>query len=1097
MCFNFARLVNGAAWLAARVGVLVASAVMALSAKDAPVQVWGDTVGLPTYAEGLPSDSPHFSILDTDYNPYYPYTTRKNFEFTRTVQYWRVLHLQNEYLHCMVMPDLGGHLYRCIDLTNGHDVFHPMVSVKKRDIGLRGAWVTTGIELNFPFGHSWVSVSPVDFSWNKSEDGSASVWVGNTDRVEGMRWLVEFVLHPHSRVLEQRVTLYNRDDARHRFYWWANAAVTQEDEHTTFVYPMNLTSAEGDRSRVDTWPVTHDGQHLAQVGGYQHASGLFALNSREPFFAAYNPKSRTGVVHYADVQDVPGKKLWTWGKDQDEWARRELSDNGTNYVEIQAGVFQNQMDFGFLEPQQQKSFVEYWFPVSGLDGISRATLDATLYLGHKAGSAIVQLSANRTIAAAQLRLSQAGRVVWQATAEMDPAHAYANTVPNVQSGPLTFELMDKDGHLLLKHTENQYDAMTEQEYRSQKHAPVVQSCNSVESCLAQAKENELRGMLFFAKGDYGTAISRYGKQPELLKGAGRIAVLLKRYLDAVQLFQTLSESGTLDAESHYYFGLALAHLGRDQEARQQWSAVNDAAVFGPAAGIELACLEARSGDWKRALQTIAAVEQKWPKLTRAGELELLFLRRSGDAQRALERLTYWRGIDPADSVFRVESVILVSADEYLSAHLASDPDRVIALASHYMWVGDYADAHDLLARRYPAVPATETEPGYTLPQDNPLVAYYRGYCQQKLGGSPAADFEAASKMSTRFVFPNRPSSFDVLKAALASNINDSTAHFLLANLEMESGYVDLAIKNWEYPLQRHIVYPALYSDLAHAYLAKGDLDEAKRVAQLAATASPTNPEVNRLMDEIAKADTSGSHRRGSVNTAPIPGNPAVTALLAAADGRVQEAQSVFKRDEVKQISSDPALKESFFEVQLQNVIETAHNRNCSSLATAIDEFGEADPDYAFTKGSVHSIVNSPRAQFYLARSEALCGMGSDAKKRWRRAAGANRDLNSLDYVFPVFARVQLDALEGKEPKAELSAALNDVENALGHADGKKKSALLYSKAMLLQALGRFGDAAAIFQALAGSGEADLMYRARLGLRDNEWAASSRHRAAAK
>ncbi len=273
--------------------------------------------------------------------------------------------------------------------------------------------MTTGIELNFPVGHSWVTASPVDFSWKKGDDGSGSVSVGNTDRVEGMRWLATFVLKPHSRVLEQHVTLYNRDDARHRFYWWANAAVTLEDEHTTFVYPMNLTTAEGDLSKVDTWPVTRAGKNLTEAGGYEHALGLFALDSREPFFAVYNPKSRTGVVHYADVKDVPGKKLWTWGKDRDEWARRELSDNGTNYVEIQAGVFENQLNFGFLEPQQQKSFVEYWFPVNGMDGISRATLDATLYLSHKAGNVVIQLNANRSIPGAQLRLSKNGNAVWQ------------------------------------------------------------------------------------------------------------------------------------------------------------------------------------------------------------------------------------------------------------------------------------------------------------------------------------------------------------------------------------------------------------------------------------------------------------------------------------------------------------------------------------------------------------------------------------------------------------------------------------------------------------------------------------------------------------
>ena len=68
-------------------------------------------------------------------------------------------------------------------------------------------------------------MSPVDFAFARNADGSASVWVGNIDRPYGMQWTVELRLRPGSALLEQRVTLYNRSDVRHRFYWWNNAAV--------------------------------------------------------------------------------------------------------------------------------------------------------------------------------------------------------------------------------------------------------------------------------------------------------------------------------------------------------------------------------------------------------------------------------------------------------------------------------------------------------------------------------------------------------------------------------------------------------------------------------------------------------------------------------------------------------------------------------------------------------------------------------------------------------------------------------------------------------------------------------------------------------
>ena len=83
-------------------------------------------------------------------------------------------------------------------------MFYANPSIKKAKIGYRGAWAAFGVEFNFPVSHNWVSMSPVDFSVSKHSDGSASVWVGNIDRVYGMQWGVELVLSPASTLLEER-----------------------------------------------------------------------------------------------------------------------------------------------------------------------------------------------------------------------------------------------------------------------------------------------------------------------------------------------------------------------------------------------------------------------------------------------------------------------------------------------------------------------------------------------------------------------------------------------------------------------------------------------------------------------------------------------------------------------------------------------------------------------------------------------------------------------------------------------------------------------------------------------------------------------------
>lgn len=173
-----------------------------------------DTIALKTWSEGLPDTNPWFELFSSPNYPVYPYTLRNNFGSSASSVAWRELILENEHLRCRVFPDLGGHLYSCLDKTNNVEMFYANPVIRKGNVGLRAAWVAIGIELNFPVGHSLVSVSPVSFGTKQNADGSAAAWVADIDRQTGMEWRVEFVLRPGVAMLEQNVWLYNRGDVR-------------------------------------------------------------------------------------------------------------------------------------------------------------------------------------------------------------------------------------------------------------------------------------------------------------------------------------------------------------------------------------------------------------------------------------------------------------------------------------------------------------------------------------------------------------------------------------------------------------------------------------------------------------------------------------------------------------------------------------------------------------------------------------------------------------------------------------------------------------------------------------------------------------------
>ena len=200
------------------IGLLLAGTTLTAICQPvvAPVKVWQGTLTLPTYEEGLPDANPPFDIYATTrFN--YPYTLRTNLTGVKAPHNWRAVFLENEYLKCTVLPDIGGHIYTCVDKISGKPMFYANPSIKKAQIGYRGAWAAFGLEFNFPVSHNWVSMSPVDFAYAPHDDGSASVWVGNIDRAYGMQWQVELVLRPGSTVLELHTTLYNRSDLRHRY----------------------------------------------------------------------------------------------------------------------------------------------------------------------------------------------------------------------------------------------------------------------------------------------------------------------------------------------------------------------------------------------------------------------------------------------------------------------------------------------------------------------------------------------------------------------------------------------------------------------------------------------------------------------------------------------------------------------------------------------------------------------------------------------------------------------------------------------------------------------------------------------------------------
>jgi tetratricopeptide (TPR) repeat protein len=1026
--------------------------LFALTHATAQVRVWQGTLTLPTYEEGPPDPNPPFDqYANNRFN--YPYTLRRNLTDHRSDHAWRALFLENEYLKCSVLPDIGGHLYSCTDKISGKPIFYENPSIKKADVAYRGAWAAFGIEFNFPVSHNWVTASPVDFAIEKKDDGSASVQVGNVDRVNGMQWTVELILRPASTVLEERVTLNNRSDVRHRFYWWNNAGIQVWDD-SRIQYPMRFAASHGFRD-VQPWPIEADGNDLSIIKN--HTKGpvsLFVHGSREPFMGVWNPHTNTGTVHFADYAQLPAKKIWSWGVDPDglDW-RKALSDNNSAYVEVQAGLFRNQETYAFLEPRQTISFSEYWMPVREIGGISRANLAGVVNLSRQGNTMLARLNLNQPVRGATVRIFAGDRQVFDTKADLTPERMWSREIPTADSQQkYTFELRDAKGTILLRHKEDEYDWTPVSEIRTgpQVSYQVPEPERRTEDDWIQfGNDQELNGRLLQALQSYKDALAKFPNSFAARKAAGRLCAALLRFNEAHDYLEPVYARDTSDPEISYYLGAAYDGLGKTREAREAYEAAYRMPEFRAVAGVRLAELAAREGNLKQAESYLQEARRAAPDDLRTSEELAAILRAEGQAEQSQKLAQQWLARFP-QQYFLLEQ--LGKPDLH---HLGDDAERILNVASEYMRLGLYSRALEVLSRDYPAPVADQSEPGLLPPQKHPMVAYFRGYCREKLRQSGSDDFNAASKLSTAYVFPSRPEEVEVLNAALRANPQDASAHYLLGTLYFSRGLTEDALDQWAQARKLNRQIPVLHASLARALLhVKNDPEQALIVFQEGLQSDPANVQLYTGIDEALSILRRPARERVAAlerypDRAQMPSHLVYELILNLAEaGDYDKAIALFHNRFFQREEGGTNVRQVWLEVRLQRANLAAKNGQCGDAVSAADHLGDQVADLAFTHDGLEPLLRSARIHYLLGTLYKRCNQSDKAQASFESAAGRS---SLEDAVWAWKAAQEL-------PGFELNSGKQKLESVLQHAKSTSEISSrtgwwLYNTAMLNRAVG--------------------------------------------
>jgi len=1017
----------------------------------AEVKVWQGTFTLPTYEEGAPDPNPPFDAYQRDrFN--YPYTLRTSLTGEKTDHAWRAIFMENENLKCTVLPDIGGHLYTCIDKISGQSMFYANPSIKKAQIGYRGAWAAFGVEFNFPVSHNWVSMSPVDFAYAAHEDGSASVWVGNIDRAYGMQWGVELVLKPGSTLLEERVTLSNPSDVRHRYYWWNNAGVEVWDD-SRIDYPMRFIASHG-YTNVYRWPIDAEGKDLSIIKNQTDGPvSFFVHGSHEPFMGIWNPHTQTGVAHFAEYRELPAKKIWTWGVDPAGLAwRTALSDNQSAYAEVQAGLFRNQETYAFLEPGQTIRFSEYWMPVRGTGGISRANKAGVVHFNAHGADVSVALNVNQRVNHGQIKLTQNGSTLFSETADLKPENTWSHSVtPRAGAGKVTFELKDAAGGLLLKQTDGEYDWDPESTIKTgpQPGERIPGPADRSEDDWLQAGRNqELNGEVLLAAGTYETALEKFPRSQSIEIAAGRLAASLQRYDDAARLLKPAQQRDTPNSNIAYYLGIAEEGLGHTREAETAYEIAYRQAGLRAAAAIRLAELRAREGNLKDAASFLSDAVAAEPANFRAQEELEAVLRASGERQESERVANLAFTADPMSDFLKEDT------GKPDLEHLAADPYRVLRVAAEYMRLGLYQRALEVLVRTYPQVKADESEPGSVLPQKHPLVLYYAAYCKQKLGADSPGNWQAGSELSPSLVFPSSETDRVVLEAALAANDKDATAHYLLGTLLFSKGQIDAGMAHWAEAKQLSPQLPVVDADFGDAYLKlKDDPQRALASYRQGARIDPDNADVYVGLDAAmsltgaSAADRANALAQYPSADAPNSKMPAdlvyQLALTRAEAMQFEQALALFKNRFFPSQEGGITSGQVMFEIKLMQADAWARAGDCKG----------AEGFLADEREEIRLNGDSARDAVKLGEVAQRCGQSKQAREIFDKAT-ADAESSSLPWV--IESQKSLGAYDAKKADQQLEASL---AAALSHSGTSATSGLWWYNVGLLQAGLRQNDKA--------------------------------------
>ena len=798
------------------------------------IKAWREIVTIPTYEVGKAERNPMFlekRVYQGSSGVVYPYPVIESISDEKVDKEWQAVYLENEYIKVMVLPELGGRIQMAYDkLKQRHFVYYNHV-VKPALVGLAGPWISGGIEFNWPQHHRPSTYSPVDSTIVENEDGSVTVWVNEMERMFHQKGAAGFTLRPGCAYLEIQGRVSNRTPLPQTFLWWANPAVEVNDAYQSVFPPdVNAVFDHGKRA-VSSFPIATgtyykmDYSAGVDISNYKNIyvpTSYMAVNSKYDFEGGYENDTKGGMLHVASHHFSPGKKQWTWGNgDFGRAWDRNLTDKDERgvfrpYIELMAGVYtENQPDFSWLMPYEEKQFVQYFMPYRELGIVKQASKDFIISLtpdpsptGEGRSVTFKVLATSKQEVRIVLRHDN-GEVYYDKVVTLSPEEVFQQTVDVKET---------KMDNLLLTVGNLQWHAEPD-EIRpipdaAEAALPPEDTKTNDQLYLTGLHLEQYRHATWSALDYYEEALRRDPNDVRCLNQTGLWYLRRGRFDKAEPYLQKAVKTwqkrnpNPYDGEALFNLALTRKFLGHFSEAYELFWKSTWNKAWADAGYFEAACISTGQGRYDDALDELnrSLVFNSCNHKARALKAAVMRLVAAEPQQTRQAFIDESLVLDRFNYGCLYEQYLMTGSEDVLNDLTAMMHGNVYnyhELALDYAQAGRWQECIDILK---------------LAPTGHPLTYYYIGWAQMGLGDPSAAKaaFEQAEQADSYCCFPNRLEDVLALACAKLVNPDGARAPYYLGCLYYDKRQYDVAIENWECSAKLDPQFPTVWRNLALA-----------------------------------------------------------------------------------------------------------------------------------------------------------------------------------------------------------------------------------------------------------------------------------------